>query len=161
MAIVIKIKDLINLKDSLNKFLKEYDQELLDFNSKYRLSRLIKKINYEENEFNNIKHKLLKYYGEPTYLKDNRVNIKGESLLIPTGNWSIFNTDNQIKFEKKLNNILNKYIELDTKFRISMTDLKLVSNLSINDIVNLYPIINDDMNFINDNITHFSSSFNN
>ncbi len=148
MSIVLCVKEILDLNPGLERYISLVDNESLDFTTKYRLMRIKKKIKSEIRDFEISRQRLLKKYGERIFIK-----IKGDTKQKwkATDNYNIINKDSLEIFNKKVEKLLNQKVEIDSKFRINISDLAQLP-LSIDDILSLYPLLNDNFeNWLKEN----------
>lgn len=114
--------------DSLSK------EGKLEFKTTYKVSRLVKKIQPELQDYYTEKQKLLEKFGKEITSKNEDGTDK------PTGQYQVENVDEFMKYMKDL---LGIEIELSNVFAFKVEELEGVKDLSVEDTIRLGKFVED------------------
>ena len=106
----------------------------LEFKTTYKVSRLVKKIQPELQDYYAEKQKLLEKFGKEVIQLDADGNEK------PSGQYQVENVDEFMKYMKEL---LGIEVELSNVFAFKVEELEGVNDLSVEDTIRLGKFVED------------------
>lgn len=120
--IKLKLIEIVDAVPALEKLNALSQEGKLEFKTNYKLTKIIKKIQPELQDYHAEKQKLLEKFGK---------EILDEETKKPTGQYQIENPDEFMKYMKDLMEI---EVELTNVYKFNDEDLESVKELNVGDI---------------------------
>jgi len=147
MSLSLTYEDLLNIQTGLNKIitLSEKEDSNIEFKIKWRVSRIIKKLNPELQDFSEQRQALLKKLGTEIFtVNKDKVDSDGKPISESTGQFNL--GSNAEEYNKLIKEMLKESVQLEGNiFKLKLSEIKNIKGLSISDYVSLDAILDEDI----------------
>lgn len=132
--LIVKLGEIVDAEAVFGKLDTLSKEGKLEFKTTYKISRLVKKIQPELQDYYAEKQKLLEKFGKEITAKSEDGTDK------PTGQYQVENVDEFMKYMKDL---LSISVELSNVFAFKVEELEGVNDLSVEDTIRLGKFVED------------------